>query len=144
MGDETRATTSVLLPVPPRRAWEAITTPSIIKQYFFGVDVVTDWKVGSQLLFRGSYNGKTFEDKALILKVEPEKTLAWNYWSSFSGLPDAPENYQEVVYTLAPEGAGTRLTVTQECGSDPEQKAHCVSNWNMVFAGLKKWCENPS
>jgi len=142
MSQEGRATTSVLLPVPPARVWEAITTPAIIKQYFFGVDVVTDWKVGSPLLFRGSYNGKMFEDKAIILKFEREKTLAWNYWSSFSGLPDKPENYQEVVYTLAPEGAGTRLTVTQACGPDPAQKEHCVSNWNMVFAGLKKWCES--
>jgi uncharacterized protein YndB with AHSA1/START domain len=33
--------------------WDAITKPEIVKQYFFGTNLVTDWKPGSPLFFRG-------------------------------------------------------------------------------------------
>ena len=33
--------------------WTALTTPSTLKQFFFGADVVTDWKAGSPIRMKG-------------------------------------------------------------------------------------------
>ena len=48
------------------KVWEALTTPEIIKKYFFGTDAVSDWKVGSSLIFKGEWEGKKYEDKKKI------------------------------------------------------------------------------
>lgn len=126
---------------PPAKVWEALTTSAIVKRYFFGVDIVTDWKVGGPLIYRGEWNGKSFEDKGVIRALEPGRLLVVDYWSGFSGKPDLPENYQKVTYTLSPEGAGTRLVITQACEPTDEARAHCESNWGMVTSGLKKLLE---
>ncbi len=44
--------TAITISVPASKIWKALTTPSIIKQYFFGTDAVSDWKVGSPLIFK--------------------------------------------------------------------------------------------
>ena len=43
------------------KIWMALTTPASLKQFFFGADVVTDWKVGSPVRMKGEFKGKTYE-----------------------------------------------------------------------------------
>ena len=125
----------------PSKVWEALTSPALIKQYLFGTDVETDWKVGSPIVYRGQWQGKTYEDKGVILALEPEKLLKSTYWSSMAGKPDAPENYQTVTYTLEPHGEETTLTLTQENAASAEDRDHSAQNWKMVLEGMKKLLE---
>ena len=53
----------------PEKVWTALTTPKLIKQWFFGVNTVTDWKVGSPIVHTGEWQGKAYEDKGNILKI---------------------------------------------------------------------------
>ncbi|HEY5283904.1 MAG TPA: SRPBCC family protein, partial [Polyangia bacterium] len=76
---------SVTVRAPRERVWDAITQPAIVKQYFFGTDLDTDWKVGSPLFFRGEWQGKRYEDRGTVLAYEPMNALEYNYWSAFSG-----------------------------------------------------------
>jgi len=46
------------------KVWKALTSPHLIKRWFFGVDTETDWKVGSLPIHRGEHQGKPYEDKA--------------------------------------------------------------------------------
>lgn len=127
---------------PASKVWHALINPEMIKQYFFGVEVISDWKVGSPIVYRGEWEGNVFEDKGNILKLEPEKLLLCNYWSSFSGLPDSPENYQNVAYELTPLKEGTRLTITQDGIQSEESREHSEQNWKTVLATLKSLLEN--
>jgi len=122
--------------------WEALTTPSIIKQYFFDVDVVTDWKVGSPIIYKGEWQGQSFEDKGKILKYEPEKVLASTHWSPLSGVPDSPENYHTVTYELSQFGSNTQVALTQDNNASEEEKADSERNWKMMLDGLKKLLES--
>ena len=36
------------------KIWKALTTPAALKQFFFGADVVTTWKVGSPIRMKGA------------------------------------------------------------------------------------------
>ncbi len=135
------ARAEIAIAAPPARVWEALTIPALVKQYFFGVEIVTDWKVGGPLIYRGVWKGKHFEDKGVIRVFEPERRLVVDYWSAFSGKPDRPEHYQRVTYDLAPDGAGTRLVVTQACEPTAEARAHCESNWRLVLDGMKRLLE---
>lgn len=123
------------------KVWEALTTPSIIKQYFFGTDAVSDWKVGSPLIFRGEWQGKTYEDKGTILESVPNKKFKYSYWSSMSGREDKPENYANVTYELAENNNITTLTITQENIPDEKTKEHSEQNWKKVLEDLKKLLE---
>jgi uncharacterized protein YndB with AHSA1/START domain len=68
-----RATTTIHASVS--KVWQALVNPEIIKQYLFNTDVISDWREGSPVLYRGEWQGKAFEDKGRILKIEPEKVL---------------------------------------------------------------------
>ena len=84
------AKATITVNTPASKVWDALTDPRLIKQYLFGTDVTTDWKVGSSITYKGEWEGKAYEDKGKILQVEPEKLLVTTFWSAMSGLPDTP------------------------------------------------------
>lgn len=125
----------------PAQVWDALTDPAKVKKYFFGVDVITDWKEGSPITYKGVWEGKEFTEKGNVIKVEPEKLLHTNYWSPSYGKPDVPENYQNVWYKLEPVEGGTKLTIEQDNNASAEARDHSASNWNMILGELKKMVE---
>src|SRR4026207_1458741 len=72
---------SVTIDAPIDEVWNALTTPELIKRWFFGVDTETDWQVGSPLVHRGEWQGKPYEDKGTILAFDRPTTLAHTHWS---------------------------------------------------------------
>ena len=141
MNETFKAEASVVINAPPARIWAALTTPELIKQYLFGTEAVSDWQVGSPIVYKGVWEGKTYEDKGKILELEPEKRLLTTYWSSFSGLPDAPENYHNVAYDLSSDSGSTRLTITQDNIKSAESRDHSAQNWHSVLKKLKDLLE---
>jgi uncharacterized protein YndB with AHSA1/START domain len=135
------ARASITIKSSPANVWKALTDPAMIKQYLFGTDVVSDWKEGSQITYKGVWEGKTYEDKGIILRIKPEELLETNYWTSFSNLPDSPENYQKVAYQLSRQEENTVLTITQDGIPTDEARAHSEANWAMVLNSLKKLLE---
>ena len=135
------ATASTMIKAPASKVWEAITTPELIKKYLFDTDVISDWKVGSSILYKGEWQGKPFEDKGQILEIEPKKRLVSTHWSPLSGVPDVPENYHKVTYQLSEKGGGTEVTILQDNNATAEEKAHSEENWKTVLDGLKKLLE---
>ena len=133
--------TSIKIEAPIETVWEALTDPQLIKQYLFGTQVTTDWQVGSPITYRGTWEGKPYEDKGIVLENEPGKLLVSTFWSALSGVPDLPENYQTVRYELSSEAGGTRLSLTQDNNATQEAAEHSEQNWNMVLDGLKKLLE---
>ena len=67
------------------KVWEALVTPAAIKQYMFGADVESDWSKGSKIIWKGEVKGKKYEDKGVILKIEPEQTLQYSHFSPLPG-----------------------------------------------------------
>ena len=123
------------------KVWDALINPEIIKQYFFGTEVVSDWEVGSEIIFQGEYQGTKYRDKGNILKIETEKIIRYNYWSGFSGLEDKEENYSIVTYELNDENGKTRLSLTQENLANEQSKEHSDKNWDIVLSQMKEIIE---
>ena len=118
--------------------WNALTDKESIKKYFYGTELNTDWKVGSPIVFKGNWEGQAYEDKGKILDIEKEKLIKYTYLSSFSGLPDLPENYAKITYQLKTENGGTVLTVIQEGFRDEKAYSDSKEGWKMVLTNLKK------
>lgn len=135
------AKASTNISAPAARVWDALTNPDIIKQYFFGTQAISEWKEGSPLEFKGEWEGKKYVDKGIILKSEPEKLFQYTYFSSFSNLPDLPENYANITYELNEDDGETTLTVKQENVADEEARKHSEQNWVHVLKSLKDLLE---
>ena len=135
------AKASTKIRVPASRVWDALTNPEIIKQYFFGTEAISDWKEGSRLEFKGEWEGKKYVDKGEILKSEPEKLFQYTYLSSFSNLPDAPENYANITYELLEDEGETTLTIKQENVANEEARKHSEKSWEQVLKSLKDLLE---
>jgi uncharacterized protein YndB with AHSA1/START domain len=132
---------SIFISASPAKVWDAITNPAKVKQYMFGTDMTADWKIGGRISYKGSWEGKDYEDGGTILEIEPEKILKSTYWSSMSGTENTPENQMVVTYKLEPKDGGTFMTVTQDNNKTEEGKEHSGSNWQMVLESMKKISE---
>jgi uncharacterized protein YndB with AHSA1/START domain len=100
---------------PPEKVWEALTTPEFTRQYWFETDLISDWKVGSKVVF--NRKGEIWHNDT-ILRSEPPRMLSFTFRPL---MVEEMKNEQpsRVVFELEPvkttDGRdGTKLTVTHD------------------------------
>jgi uncharacterized protein YndB with AHSA1/START domain len=135
------ATAQTEIEAPPSRVWEALTDPDQIEKYMFGSRVVTDWKPGSSIVWKGDYEGMPYEDKGEILEFEPERHLRMTHFSPMTGNEDVPENYHTLTYELEGANGSTRVSLSQDGNETAEAAEHSQANWEKVLSGLKATVE---
>ena len=118
------AEAKIRINAPVDAVWDALVKPEKIKKYFFGTDVETDWKEGSSIFWRGEWQGKKYEDKGKILKIEKEKILQYSHFSPISGMPDKPENYHTVTVKISGNGKHTDVLLTQDGSKNEKGKEY--------------------
>jgi len=133
--------TTVTFKAPIAKVWQGLTDPAMVKQYFFGTDLKSDFKVGSPITFSGEWEGHKYEDGGIILDIDAPKFLKYTYWSSMSGTENKPENYNNITYELSEKEGITTLVVTQDGVKNQEAADHSEQNWKSVFDGLRKMIE---
>ena len=144
---EITASASVVVDRPRQQVWKALTEPDLVKQYFMGATVKTDWQVGHPITFSGTWKDKPFEDKGEILSFKPEREMSYSHWSPLSGADDEPDNYHVVHIELDDAGGGTKVTLEQSnlnggvTEADRASKADYEKNWSATLEGLKKVAE---
>lgn len=142
MNQNLTAQVSTIVDAPNAQVWDALVNPQTIKQYMFGTDVVSDWKEGSPIVWKGEWEGKAYADKGVILQFKPERIIQFTHFSPLSGAPDTPENYHTVTIELSDEGNQTRVSLTQDNNATEQERKDSAKNWGMMLAGLKKVLEN--
>jgi uncharacterized protein YndB with AHSA1/START domain len=135
------AKASIVIDAPTTAVWSALVDPKALKQYMFGSTVISDWKKGSKIVFKGEWKGKPYEDKGAILQLDPGKRLQYTHFSPLAGKPDKPENYHTVTIELSADGKRTRVTLSQDNNATEEERDHSSKNWETMLAGLKKYVE---
>ncbi len=123
------------------KVWDALVTPETIKQYMFGTNVVSRWREGGPIVWKGEWQGKAYEDKGVILRIEAQRMLQYSHFSPLSGLADVPENYHRVTIELSDEGAHTRIALAQDNNTTEKARRDSETNWAMMLASLKKLLE---
>jgi len=143
MRQDLQVSESVLINADPAKVWNLLTNPEIIKEYLFGTETLTDWKVGSTIVFQGEYNGHKYRDHGVILENDFQKRIAYSYWSGFSGLEDKPENYSMVIYDVEPiDATHTKFTWTQKGYPDETRQAHSQSGMKEFLKQIKGIAEH--
>ena len=133
---------SVQINAPASKVWDALTNPEIIKLYLYGTETITDWQVGSDIIFQGEYQGHHYKDKGVVRVFNINQELSYAYWSGFSGLADEPANYSLVTYQLASDDAHTSLTWIQKGFSNAEGHKHASEGIQGMLATIKKIVED--
>jgi uncharacterized protein YndB with AHSA1/START domain len=129
--------------------WDALVNPEKTKQYMFGCETISDWKIGSSLLWKGNYQGKEMVFvKGIILDIQPNRLLKYTVIDPNSSMADIPENYLNVIYELEEQNGQVNLSVMQdgfEGAADGEKRYLDVQNngegWNPILVEIKKLVE---
>ena len=134
--------TTIIFNAPIAKVWQGLTDPKIVKQYFFGTDLKSDWQVGHPITFSGEWEGHKYQDGGIILAINEPKFLKYSYWSSMSGTEDKPENYNNITYELSEVNEITTLIITQDGVKNQQAAEHSEQNWKSVFNGLNDILKN--
>ena len=135
------ANASMTINAPVDKVWNALVNPEAVKRYMFGTDVVSDWRVGSPIVWKGEWQGKSYDDKGVVLRCEPCRVLQYSHYSPLSGLPDEPQSYHTVTVSLTNGGNQTHISLAQDNNATEQERKHSEGNWEMVLTGLKKFLE---
>jgi len=141
---------TITINAPSSQVWDVLTNPEKTKIYMFGCETISDWQVGSDLLWRGEYEGKEMVFvKGKIVNIEPNKLLKYTVIDPFASYPDIPENYLNVTYELTEQDGQTTLIVVQdgfETAAEGEKRYKDVYNngkgWDPILVEIKKVAES--
>ena len=141
---------TISINAPAAKVWDALVNPEQTKKYMFGCETVSDWKIGSELLWRGEYEGKKMDFvKGHVVQLKPNELLVYTVIDPNNpSIPDVPENYLTVTYTVTEENGVTLFTVTQgdyATVAEGEKRYQDSYNngegWNPILFEIKKLVE---
>jgi uncharacterized protein YndB with AHSA1/START domain len=135
------AKASVIIAAPSNEVWDSLVNPETIKKYMFGTEVVSDWKKNSPIVWNGSWEGKPYHDKGVVLEIIPEKLLKYTHFSPLSGVPDEPENYHTLTFELDEKSSNTQIILSQDNNKSTEEQKHSEEMYQTMLQGLKKLLE---
>ncbi len=137
---------SIDIDTTPARVWEVLTKPDYTRQYMFDCDAVSDWQVGSPLVWRGAKDGKVYV-KGTIVEIDPDRLLQYTTFSpdAFDHYEDKSENYTTVTLELTTVEEATRLSVSQgdfaRIANGEMRFTHTVNSWHTVLQQIKEIAE---
>jgi uncharacterized protein YndB with AHSA1/START domain len=134
-------TSSVTVEAPPARVWDVITDPACTRDFMFGTELSTDWTVGGPITWSGSWEGKDYQDKGVVIEVEPGRRLVYTHFSPLGGQEDKPENYHTLTWTLQDQGGRTLLVLSQDNNASAEAAEHSKGMWDQLVADVKRLSE---
>lgn len=123
----------------PEKLWDALTNPEFTRQYWFGIAVTSDWKVGTPMVYMKA--GETVVD-GKVLAADRPRLLCYTFHESNG--PASHEPPTKVTLEIEPElGTDTvRLTVTHtDFVPDSKHRPSISMGWPAVLSGLKSLLE---
>jgi len=124
----------------PEKVWQALTTATFSRQYFFGFAIEMEPRTGGtfKVLAPG---GSLHIDGEVIAHDPPHRlTVTWNV--TWPGLVDKLGN-TFVAYEIEQAGDAVRLTMTEshECALDDDILSGGRSGWPAILSSLKSLLE---
>jgi uncharacterized protein YndB with AHSA1/START domain len=127
----------------PEKLWEALTTAEFVRQYWLGIVLEADWKVGGA--WKISFPDGRVADLGEIVEFEPAKRLAIRWRNEF--MPEMKEEgWSLCTMELEPAAGETvKLTVTHGMEREGSKFIGAVSTgWPQILSNLKSLLETGS
>ena len=135
----------VLFKANLEQVWDLLLNPEMTKQYMFGCAVLSDWKIGSPVYWKGKTEDgdEVVYVKGKVIAFEEGKLATSTTFDPNSGMEDIPANHVNLTYQLEEHPEGSLLTIIQGdfAGAQDGQKRYEESKkgWvEMVIPLMKK------
>ncbi|RYZ69484.1 MAG: ATPase, partial [Proteobacteria bacterium] len=116
-----------------------LTTPAFTRQYWFNIDVTSDWKVGSTMNFIQNGQSKV---AGRVLVADRPKQLSYTFREVETEASKEPET--RVIFEIEPE-AGTETVCLKVTHTDfiaqSKHRPSISQGWPAVLSGLKSLLE---
>ena len=132
----------IVLNAPVEKVWNALTQPELVKKWQYGSDLITDWKIGSEIRFRNEWEGQIFEQWGKVLEVVPNQQIKYSLFFPRPELEDKPENYFIMSYILSEENQKTKLEIIQEDHRPGAVQEEPQGEENPILQALKNLIES--
>ncbi|WP_035980859.1 SRPBCC family protein [Bradyrhizobium sp. STM 3843] len=122
----------------PEKLWQALTDSAFARQYWFGGEFQTDWKVGSP--FALAKDG-TPSDIGTVLEFDPPRRLSYTFQHVLT-TDFRNERPSKVVFMLEQHGRLVKLILTHEDFAGAPRLLDAVSKgWPAIMSSLKSLLE---
>ncbi len=134
---------TIYIEATPEFVFDKLTCSSDIVRYFPLREVISDWKEGSEVLYKGELDGRGFTDFGRIERLNRPNEYHYVYWSDNHGTARVAENYLSIRYRLTSEGRGTQLMLKQE-NLQSEEMYQLMETvvWAGLLSSMKSFIEN--
>jgi len=137
---------TITLDAQTTKVWEALTKPEMIKKYMSNTEVISDWKVGSPILWVETSEGEErIMVKGSIEKIEVGRLIEFAAIDMNTKYTDIPSNYVKATYELTPKLGKTQLSVTQgdylRVEEGRKRFVEADGGWNRTLNALKTFIE---
>ena len=121
----------------PKKLWAAITKPEFTRQYWAGIDNVSDWEKGSKWEHIGGDKEREVWIRGKVLESDPPKRLVLT-WAD----PDDLADKSRVTFEIEAIKDQVCLTVTHGNFKEGSKMAGKVSwGWPRVLSSMKSFLE---
>jgi uncharacterized protein YndB with AHSA1/START domain len=132
---------SISIHAPAEVVWDALTNPEKTKKYFFNCRVLSDWQVGSPIIFEGRiFLLIPIKFEGVITEVKPNKLLRYKLFSEVGDRGGSSTVTDELEYI----NGETIVHITDDVGVGEgveERYERSVKGWDKILWGLKDFVE---
>ena len=133
--------TTILINANKQKVWDTLTKPELVKKGQVGSDVITDWKVDSEIRFRVEWENKVFKQWGKILEVIPNELIKYSLFFPRPDLEDKEENYFIMSYVISESQNKIKLEILKEDNRPGAVKEEESNEENPVLLALKEIIE---
>ncbi len=134
----------VLFQSKAEKVWDLLINPNMTKRYMFGCEVLSDWKIGSPVHWKGKTEDgvEVIYVKGEVLEYQEGKKVTSSTFDPNADMADIPENYVNLTYELTESTEGTLLTIIQGdfAGAENGKKRYeeSRSGWKDIVIPMMK------
>jgi uncharacterized protein YndB with AHSA1/START domain len=140
------ARVSVTINAPRAKVWDALVDPEKIKQYILASDVRSEWREGSSIVWKSEFQGKPFEIKGTILRLEPQRLLEFDQSRPIFRASQIvrTSDHHRVTIELSDVGVQTHLSLIEQGNATQRELAHSQGGWQLALGNMKALLEGTS
>jgi len=123
----------------PERIWQALTNSDLVKRYYFGSVIESDFRAGSPLVYKQPDTGRV-DITGEVIEADPPRKLVHTF--SVGWDEDVHDPPTRVTWEITPAGEASRVAVTHDGFTEENETfAQTKGGWPMILSGLKTLLE---
>ncbi len=129
----------IYIKTTPSKLWEALMDPEVMKQYWTGMYIRTDWKVGSpwQMIFPDG----SIADGGEVTEIKPHERLVLKWRNEWKPALKA-EGFSRCRLDIEPVDGAIKLTVSHSMPKNRSKFIKAVGGgWPFICSNLKSLLE---